>query len=210
MKAVALTVITIASNLGMFVSPVRAAHEMAHIDEVAYELRGQAAELYREVYYHFRETPHYRHLLSDSYEMYRLADHVHDVAHRADSLRHLKSDVRELKGLVKHFDELVHELEHDDDGHGHGHSHGRRDALQSLRLGSATIYFGPAGLHGYRPVSNTHVKHLRKLLDGTSDMVEHLERDIRRLEKSGHRDDHHRPLPPLPGTLGTISSPFRK
>lgn len=122
----------------------------SHIDRLALELRGDAGRLYSEFRQHYRHAAHYRHLISDASQMYRLADHIHDLAHRG-TLGHMDSDLEKLDRLFHHLEGLVDEIEHDarHDHFGHGgHTHG-------------------------------NTRHVRRLLDQMEDTLHHLHDDIR-------------------------------
>lgn len=155
LRSCSLMTVVLAS-LGMFAS--RADARDPHIDEVAYAVRNDAALICREVRYHFRGSAHYEHLYSDAYEMYQLADHIHDVAHEGGDLRHIRADVEHLDELFHHLEELVDEVT---DG--------------------GVRYFdqGGQGWHGIRrPHSSYHVTRLKRLVSSLEENLHHLQEDV--------------------------------
>ncbi len=78
-----------------------------HIDELACQLQSQSAAACREVYHHFRSSPHFRHAYSDLYEIYTLATHIHEIAHRPCELDHMREDVAEIDRLFHHTETVV-------------------------------------------------------------------------------------------------------
>jgi len=98
-----------------------------HIDDVAFSLQKQVQVLHYEFARNYIHTPSYRHLMSDTTQMYRLAAHIHDVAHNGGNVRHLESDVRQLDKLFHHIEGLVNSMDrpvqhgHLAPLHGHGH-----------------------------------------------------------------------------------------
>ncbi len=109
----------VAALVGLFVAggPARAqgfrpVYRPAYrtVDSLAQRLEGQARELLREFRTHFGRSPRFRYLERDILEMARLADHVHDVAHRGGSLAHLRSDVNTLDRLFHRVERQVDEL----------------------------------------------------------------------------------------------------
>src|SRR5687768_4605090 len=93
MFAKTCSIVSIAvASVGVFASQAEAA-DPHHIDEMAYAVRNDAARVANEIRYHFRHSPHYEHLYSDAYEMYQLADHIHDIAHEHGDLQHIRADM---------------------------------------------------------------------------------------------------------------------
>ncbi len=103
MKTVANTTLMLIA--GLFADSVSAADR--HLDDLAFRLKQQAAQACREVRYGFRRTAAYPHLYKDFYELYTLADHIHDVSHHNGDLRHLKDDTEQLDDLFHHTEELT-------------------------------------------------------------------------------------------------------
>ena len=145
--------------------------DLEHIDRLAYSIKRQTALICRELRLGFRQTPHYHHLYSDVYKMYRLADHIHDVAHHAPNLPHMRSDARELDELMHHVQELL------------GAS--VADARYDFHTG---VGLGVSGYHGRR---------MRSLIDGLEDSVHHLLDD---LNVAGRRTRPLPIPPPAPPT----------
>jgi hypothetical protein len=122
------TVLTIAG-----LSTVGQTARAEHIDDLAFQLQRQSRDLYLEFRQHYSHTRGYRHLISDSAEMYRLAGHIHEIAHHAGSLVHLRSDLKELDRLFHHIEDLVDDIEHDARfGHHGGHIHGSTRHVRHL------------------------------------------------------------------------------
>jgi negative regulator of sigma E activity len=117
------------------------AQSYEHIDRLASQLQRQSANLYWEFRAHFSHTPGYRHLLSDTARMYRLAAHVHEVIHHGANVGHIRHDVEQLDRAFHHVEEVVDQIEHDAFGHGFGHVHGdTRHVRRQLRQMEATLH----------------------------------------------------------------------
>ena len=101
-----------------------------HIDQLSLEFRRDSSLLYWEFRRHFRHAAHYNHLISDSAKMYRLADHIHEVAHRG-TLGHMADDLAKLDRAFHHLEDLVDDIQ-DDAYHGQGHTHGNTSHVREL------------------------------------------------------------------------------
>ena len=66
-----------------------------HIDRSAVQLARQAKQLSGEFRAHYVHVADYRHLRSDSAEVRRLANHLHEAAHRGRA-SHMSNDLRKL------------------------------------------------------------------------------------------------------------------
>ncbi len=111
-----------------------------HLDHLALELREQSRELYYEFQAHYSHVPHFRHLMSDSAEMYQLANHVHEVAHHGGGLYHLSDDVNKLDRLFHHVEGLVADMQRHT-WQGVGHTHGdTRHVVGELRQMENTLH----------------------------------------------------------------------
>ncbi len=119
-KALALTVL---AGACLFTSTA-SAQSYQHIDRLAYQLQRQSSSLYSEFRAHFSHTPGYRHLMSDTAKMYRLARHIHDLVHHHEDVHHIVEDLDQLDAAFHHVEELVDQIEHNAHHHGHGHVHG--------------------------------------------------------------------------------------
>jgi hypothetical protein len=106
---------------------VAQANPLRHIDELSYQLERQIARLGREFNAHYRHTPNYRHLMNDARDMYRLAGHIHKIAHYEGDLHHIRHDLRDLDRLFHHIERLVGGTEghaaHNPHTGGHVHGH---------------------------------------------------------------------------------------
>ena len=157
-----------------------------HIDDLAFSIQKQAQVLNHEFARNYRHTPSYRHLMSDTSQMYRLAAHIHDLAHHGGSVRHMEADVRQLDRLFHHIEDLVNAMSHR--GHGHGHGH-----LQPLHGG----HHGH-GHHGFR---GPDTRRARMLLRSMENTIHHLHSDLQRLIRIGHGQPIYQPVQPLPGPI---------
>ncbi len=87
-----------------------------HVDNLAYSLKVQTVRISRELRYHFRCAPQFRHLYQDVCDMYTIADRIHRntryalIRPHATSTWCLASDVAELDRLFHHVQELVDEM----------------------------------------------------------------------------------------------------
>ncbi len=113
-KSFAAVVVTIVSSV-MF-SQSADASTYRHIDSLAVRLQGQAREMIGELRLHYRHTGDFQHLLSDAYEVFRLAAHVHEVIHHDDCLPHVRADIDALDRKFHHLENLVAHITH----HPHG------------------------------------------------------------------------------------------
>lgn len=119
--------------LGLFVASVSStamADTYHHIDQLALDIARQTETLASESR-HYRHTPEYRHLLSDTREMARLADHMHDLAHHHGSISHLASDLAQLDAKFHHVESLFDHIEHSA-SYGYGHIHSNTSHVKRL------------------------------------------------------------------------------
>ena len=149
-----------------------------HIDHLALRLQSQSRDLYNNFRVRYRHTSEYSHLMSDAATMYRLASHVHDVAHEGCNLAHLQDDLRQLDRAFHHVEHLVDDIEHD--AH-YGH------------------FGGHFGGHIY---GNTH--DIRRKLALMEDTLHHLRDDVEELAHPAIHDPHghslgYRPAPVVIG-----------
>ena len=150
-KTSSIVAMTVAA-LGISAANASAA-DPHHIDDLAFAVRNDAARIANEVRYHFRHSPHFEHLYSDAYEMYQLADHIHDIAHEHGDLEHIRADMTELDELFHHLEELVDEATVGGIHGGHYSSWHRRS-------------------HGY------HGARLKRLVARLSENLHHLQEDV--------------------------------
>lgn len=94
-----------------------------HIDTLALRLQNQSSTLYWEFRNHFSHAAHADHLLSDTADMYRLAKHIHEVAHFGSGLNHIAADLDKLDRQFHHLEDLVSHI-NEDAAFGGGHVHG--------------------------------------------------------------------------------------
>ena len=106
-----LAAVMLSAGMGFLATSEKAqAYSHRYIGNLAGRLQRQTGALHHEVHAHFRLTRDYRHLNADVTNMERLARHIHDAAHRRDSVRHIRSDERELDRLFHHIEGLVRRM----------------------------------------------------------------------------------------------------
>ncbi len=127
-----------------------------HLDDLAFSLKKQAAAACQEVRYGFRRTAVYPQLYKDFYELYTLADHVHDVAHNHGDLCHLKDDVDDMDRLFHHAEEMV----------------ARFSVPQTVLRGRACLTPQATG------VSTYHLRRLNAILATMEDTIHHIQDDL--------------------------------
>jgi hypothetical protein len=173
------TVLTV-GLIGFAFAPAAKADTYGHIEGLAHRLDQNISLLDREFTTHYRHTPEYRHLRSDSREMVQLARHIHEWAHAQGDVRHLESDLRQLDRLFHHVEDLVDDLEHN----------------------AAFEYdHGSYGWHGYGRGFGGHVhgdtNHVQRLMLAVEDTLHHLQDDLRSLS-GGRQAPFAQPYSPVP------------
>lgn len=103
-----------------------------HIDELALEMQQQTRELYSEFKLHYRHVSDYRHLRSDGGKLFRLARHIHSVAHQHGSIHHLESDIAKADRIFHQLEELVDRIERRAHLGLGGHTHGDLRHIHTL------------------------------------------------------------------------------
>lgn len=141
--------------------PAKAA-SFKHIDRLAVQLASQSKQLSVEFRAHYSHMPHYRHLMSDTAGVRRLANHIHEVAHRG-SLSHMSADLRKLDRSFHHLEGLVNEIE--------------RDA-----------YAGPYGHGGHKHGETSHVRRIMRRMENT---LHHLRTDVNEMLHPAIHDHGH-------------------
>lgn len=101
-----------------------------HIDQAAVKIRSKAKQLTKETK-HYRHTPEYQYLVSDTDEIYRLADHIHKVTHYAGNLNYLESDLNQLDRQFCHLVSMFDRIELAA-AHGHGRVKGNTAHVKRL------------------------------------------------------------------------------
>lgn len=91
-----------------------------HIDTLAVKVQSQSRELIKEFAQHYRHKPRYTHLHSDAVQLYRVAAHIHLVAHQHKSIHHLQSDLRKADQLFHHLEDVLKQTDRSFGGHTHG------------------------------------------------------------------------------------------
>jgi hypothetical protein len=136
------------------------AADMRHIDELAVAMRNDAARMANEIRYHFRGSMHYRHLYKDAYDLYQLADHVHELAHEGCEIEHLRSDLAQLDEHFHHLEGLV--------------------AKVNAEFGRPVVYDPHYGYDGhFHGVGGSyHTRRLNRLMASFEDNLHHLQEDI--------------------------------
>lgn len=164
-----LTVAVTALGLTAITGTAQASHR--HIETLAHRLDGQVRELVSEVRTHYRHTPQYRHLISDTGVASRLASHIHGVAHRHGSAYHMSNDLDRLDDLYHHMSRLIAKIEHNARVHGVGHVHGKTLHVRILMT----------------RIHNT----LEHLQDDVDDLLHHSNHDFHRPRVIIHNGGHH-------------------
>lgn len=110
------------------------ADDFDHIDNLAVRLQRQAAALYGEFREHYSHTRRADYLMSDAAMLYRLASHVHEVAHTGGNVFHLRNDIAELDRTFHHVESLVDAIERETvfNPFGGGHVHGSTADVRAL------------------------------------------------------------------------------
>ena len=106
--AIALTTGLFGANSAQ--AQYRCDYQYKHIDRLAFILEKQTQLMHKQVHLFFRNTPSYKHLDSDVYEMEKLARHIHEVAHNRGSIKHLRHDVEKLDKLFHHIEDLAYSM----------------------------------------------------------------------------------------------------
>ena len=138
----ALTLTTSAANADTF----------DHIDALAVKMQADSRELLKEVSLHYSHKAEYRHLRSDAIQFYRVASHIHAVAHQSGNVHHLRSDLTKADRLFHHLEEVLERT----DLSFHGHNHGNTN-------------------HVFRLMHNleTNLHHLKRDIDQLDDAAHH-------------------------------------
>lgn len=103
-----------------------------HIDTLAVQMQSQSRELLREFALHYRHKAGYAHLRSDTLQLYRLATHIHSVAHLRGSIQHLQSDLQQADELFHHLECVLDEADRSVGGHVHGSRCHVRDVMRAF------------------------------------------------------------------------------
>lgn len=127
-RVIGLLVASLVWGMG---STQASADEFRHIDQLAVKIQRTTKRLISEVR-HYRDTPAYGHLLSDSREIHRLATHIHDVSHYEGRLTHMESDLRQLDRRFAHLQSVFDRVERDAEFCGGGHIHGNTAHVKRL------------------------------------------------------------------------------
>ena len=95
------------------VAPVAAGDLHAQIDALAFKIQDQARQLASEANMHYRNSPHYGHLIADTSAMLKQSMHMHEVAHVHGDLNQLGEDLAELDKSFHHLEDTFDEIERD-------------------------------------------------------------------------------------------------
>lgn len=195
MKTWIASVATLSAIIGAAPGQSRADHRL-DIDELACLLRQQAADACREIRYHFIGAPNYRHLYSDTYELYRQADRIHELVHRGRPLAEICAAVDELDELYHHVEDVLREVETCD--WARGVSYHRRYS----RFHEVSLRHG--GFHSY------HVRRLKVRIQEMGDTIHALDDEVHAGSQPGRGRGVEPPLPPeaLPGVAPTYGPAF--
>ena len=105
-----------------------------HIDKLAVEMQSQSLELIQEITRHYRHKTSYHHLRSDALQMYRVAAHMHSVAHRSGDVHHLRDDLEKADRLFHHMDKTLKNTDRSYGGHTHGSTHHVFELMHELEV----------------------------------------------------------------------------
>ncbi|MCA9121622.1 MAG: hypothetical protein H6822_27000 [Planctomycetaceae bacterium] len=103
-----------------------------HIDALAVRMQAQSRELISEFGQHYRYKTGYAHLRSDALQLYRVAVHIHSVAHVQGSVHHLRSDLNQADQLFHHMESVLRQNDQSFVGHKHGAAYHVFELMQEL------------------------------------------------------------------------------
>src|SRR5688500_7352280 len=89
-----------------------------HIDDLAFKVRDDARKVCWELHHHYRQNHDFRIVHRECFEMFSIADHIHELAHNDGRQRTIQRNVKEMDDLFHHLEE--HLVGWDLDAHGHG------------------------------------------------------------------------------------------
>ena len=172
--------------------------QQRNIEELAFDLKVQAARVCREVQYTFRHSPDYRRLYQCAYEVYRLADRIeHEIDHGCQP--------GSLHDAVADVDELLHNLE---DAVG-GYKDVKSVPTASFEFGGRSR--GSIGF-GYTGISQSHLRRLcaeMECLNGSIHDLDDIVNGASGIPVPPPRNDFQPPLPPLPQSAPSRPSAHR-
>ncbi len=115
------TMLTTALAMATFASSANA-DTYHHIDGLATKMQVQSKQLLREFALHYSHKAEYRHLRSDAIQFYRVASHIHTVAHHSGDVHHLRDDLQKADRLFHHLEEVLELTDRSFHGHNHGNT----------------------------------------------------------------------------------------
>jgi hypothetical protein len=128
------TTLTAALALAALTTSSAKADTYRHIDTLAVKMQAQSRELLKEVTLHYSHKAGYRHLRSDAIQFYRVATHIHTVAHHSGDVHHLRNDLKKADRLFHHLEQVLEQT----DLSFHGHNHGNTNHVFRLMHGLET------------------------------------------------------------------------
>jgi hypothetical protein len=105
-----------------------------HIDKLAVEVQSQSRQLMSEFSRHYRHKSGYSHLRSDALQLYRVAAHIHTVAHQSGSIHHLRNDLERADKLFHHLEEVFARTDLSFGGHTHGNTNHAFELMHDLEM----------------------------------------------------------------------------
>jgi len=105
-----------------------------HIDTLAVEMQSQSRELISEFSLHYRHKPGYHHLRNDAVQLYRVAAHIHSVAHHSGGVHHLRNDLQRADQLFHHLERVLAQTDRSFGGHTHGATHHVFELMHNLEV----------------------------------------------------------------------------
>lgn len=112
--ALGLTIVGTSEATAQYQGPYRpqvwVSRKHEQVDRLASRLEREARYLNRETDSRCNGAPDYRAFERQVDDIVRLADHIHDVAHRGQSLRHLRGDVERIDRLYHSTERLFERM----------------------------------------------------------------------------------------------------
>jgi hypothetical protein len=78
-----------------------------HVDRLALEVKNLASKACWEMHNSYRFYPEYEETYGEAFEMYKIAEHIHELVHYGSSAKTIDRNVVELDKLFHHIEEDV-------------------------------------------------------------------------------------------------------
>ncbi len=105
-----------------------------HVDRLAVKMQSQTRELISEFSLHYRHKSGYSHLRNDAIQLYRVAAHVHSVAHQSGNVHHLRDDLQKADRLFHHMERVLAHTDRSFGGHMHGAAHHVFELMHDIEM----------------------------------------------------------------------------